>query len=84
MQDPETYDNYIVGLTAARLLAGEAPVLTGEERTHIEVCAFPARLSDVILASFLSIQTITLVAGTGEVVMDIHASRGSVAGTVDR
>ena len=37
VQDPATYDTAIVGLTAARALAGEAPVLTEEEKTHVEV-----------------------------------------------
>ena len=37
LQDSATYDRYIVGLTAAHALAGEAPVLTEEEQTHVEV-----------------------------------------------
>ena len=42
MQDPVTYDYAIVGLTAARALAGEVPVLTEEEKTQVQVSAPPS------------------------------------------
>jgi hypothetical protein len=37
VQSPETYDEFIIGLTAGRALAGMPPVLSEEEMTHIEV-----------------------------------------------
>jgi hypothetical protein len=42
LQDPTTYEETIVGLTALRALAGQPPVLSEEELTHIEVSvSFP-------------------------------------------
>ena len=37
VQDPETYASNIIGLSAARALAEEPPVLSEEEIVHVEV-----------------------------------------------